>query len=75
MKAFGGKFLAAGGTVKGFNSWYKRQLANSTTDAGDRLRKTVKNSEEAKQLGIMLGGIEDKVVNKEVKDIEENLPE
>jgi hypothetical protein len=76
-KAFGEKFLAAGGTVKNFNSWYKRQLANSTTDAGERLRKMVKNSEEAKQLAIMLGADNEnnKAINKEVKDVKENLPE
>jgi hypothetical protein len=71
-KKFKQEFVNGGGTLTGFNNWYKNQVANSTTDAGDRLRKMVKNSEQAKQLSVMLGGKVEFVPQVD-RDIEENV--
>jgi hypothetical protein len=71
-KKFKQEFVNRGGALTGFNNWYKNQLANSTTDAGERLRKMVKNSGEAKQLSIMLGGKVDYIPQAQ-QDIESNV--
>jgi hypothetical protein len=71
-KQFAQQFVNRGGTLTGFNNWYKNQLSNSTTDAGERLRKMVKNSEEAKQLSKMLGGKVEMIPEAE-RDMEVNV--
>lgn len=72
QKSYKQDFVNKGGTLTGFNNWYKNQLSNSTTDAGERLRKMVKNSEEARQLSIMLGGKVEMLPEAE-RDVEENV--
>lgn len=56
MKSFKQDFVASGGTLEGYKRWYKNQISNSSLDAGQRLSKLIKNSGEARQLSIMLGG-------------------
>lgn len=50
------KYIRNGGTVEGFNRHVKSTINSVNLDAGERLRKLVKNSGEARQLNIMLGG-------------------
>ncbi|OQB07357.1 MAG: hypothetical protein BWY21_01665 [Parcubacteria group bacterium ADurb.Bin216] len=57
MAAFKDKYVSNGGTLEGFKSFYKNQINSTTKDSGERLRKLIKNSGEAKQLQIMLGGV------------------
>lgn len=66
MGKFKRDYVSSGGTLEGFQRWYKNQLNNSSTDAGERLRKLIKNSGEARQLQIMLGGTVKADPNQEV---------